>query len=224
MYHSSNINLQWFIWLFQGMRLPDDYRCFLRIHNGQSDRNRPSVLGSTSIANHLKREALLDVKTATLRLAHMKGGLRGCIPITLCVINKCGHYLAITEEAGHTYGRVFWPSMDNETMDLSGDGRMHCFIMADNFTQWFASYADALVKERYPVIRGEIFPYKSASQYTGDNGINVKAATCFLPELSSVNPPRFLFTYRITISMDLSLPKVRYLGSIKGFSMTLYNY
>ena len=182
--------------------------------------NRPSVLGSTSIADHLKREALLDVKTATLGISHMKGGLRGCIPITLCVINTCGHYLAITEEAGHKYGRVFWPSMDNETMNLSGDGRMHCFVMADNFTQWFTSYAENLVRECYPVIRGEIFPYKSASAYTGDNGITVKTATCFLSELSSVNPPRFFFTYRITISMDLSFPKVSYLVIIKDFSIT----
>ena len=190
-----------------GTTLPDDYRCFLRIHNGQKNMNRPSVLGTTHIANHFKREALLNVKTATMSLAHMNGGLRGCIPITLCVANKCGHYMAVNEEASHKYGRVFWPSLDNETVNLGGGGRMHCFLMADNFSEWFTSYAENLVKESYPVIRGEIFPFKSASQHTSDNGITVKTATCFLPELSSVSPPRFFFTYRITILMDQSFPK-----------------
>ena len=169
--------------------------------------NRPGVLGSTRIANHLKREALLNVKSA-VSLAHMHGGLRGCIPITLCVINTCGHYMAITEEAGHKRGRVFWPTLDNETINLGGDGRMHCFIMADNFTQWFTSYAESMVKENYPVINGEIYPYKSASEHTRENGITVKTATCFLPESSNVNPPRFFFTYRISISMDQSFPMV----------------
>jgi F-box protein 3 len=192
------------------MTLPDDYRCSLRIHNGQKEMNRPGVLGSTHIANHFKREALLNVKTATLSLAaHMDGDLRGCIPITLCVINTCGHYMAVSEEAGHKQGCVFWPSLDNETVNLSGYGSMDCFIMADNFSQWFTSYAENLVKESYPVIRGEIYPFKSASQHTGDNGITVKTATCFLPELSSVSPPRFFFTYRITMLMDQSFPRVR---------------
>ena len=170
--------------------------------------NRPGVLGSTSIANHSKKEAILNVNASTVSLAHMQGGIRGCIPITLCTINTCGHYMAITEEAGHKHGRIFWPSLDNATANLSGGGKLHCFLMADDFTQWFTSYAESLVKEHYPVIRGEIYPYKSASTHTGDNGITVKTATCFLPELSYVRPPRFFFTYRITISMDLSCPKV----------------
>ena len=191
------------------MVLPNDYRCSLRIHNGQKRMNLPSAFGSTSIANHIKREALLNVQTATSALdGYDQEGLSGCIPITLCESNTCGHYMAIAGGAGHKKGRVFWPSMDEESMNLRGNGRMHCFLMADNFTQWITSYAENLVTEHYPVIAGEIYAYKSASSFTSDNGITVRTATCFLPELSCINPPRFFFTYRITISMDSSFPKV----------------
>ncbi len=65
--------------------------------------------------------------------------------------------------------------------------------MADNFTQWFTSYAESLVKENYPVINGEIYPYKSASEHTSENGITVKTATCFSCQIEYVNPPRFFF-------------------------------
>lgn len=165
-------------------------------------------MGSASIANHHKRESLLSCQISSSGVSHGLSGLQGCIPITLCVTTTKGHYLALSEEAGHKRGRVFWPTVDNQTVNLSGDGRLHCFIMADTFTQWITSYSENMVAEEFPVIKGEVYPYKFASQCTSMNGICVRTATCFLPELSNINPPQFFFTYRIIISMDTSFPKV----------------
>lgn len=194
---------------FTGRFLPDDYRCFLRIHDGQVNFGEPGVMGSARIANHHKRESLLNGQVASSGISHGRSGLQGCIPVTLCVNTATGHYMALSEEAGHKRGRVFWPSVDSETTNLSGDSRVHCFIMADNFTQWITSYSENLNKEEYPVINNEIYPYKFASKADNPNGVIVKTATCFLPELSTINPPKFFFTYRITISMDSSVPRVR---------------
>lgn len=191
-----------------GRYLPDDYRCFLRIHNGQTDPRQPSVMGSTRIANHHKKEALLSCQISSSGVSHGRNALQGCIPITLCVSTTSRHYMALSEEAGHKRGRIVWPSIDNDTVNLSGDGKVHFFLVADNFTQWITSYSKDLIKEEYPVINGEIYAYKFASEETSaTNGIVIRTATCFLPELSNVNPPKFFFTYRITISMDSSVPK-----------------
>lgn len=203
----SNCIVLWIIFNFLGKSLPNDYRCFLRIHNGEKLKSC-GILGETTISNHFKQEAILDVNSSAQGYSSMVSGLRGCIPITFCTEKNCGHFMAITEEAGHEQGRVFWPSLENENATLVGN-MMHCFVMANSFTQWFTSHAYNMVKEKYPIVNGKIHPYKFASQHTSDNGITVRTATCFLPELSCINPPRFFFTYRITISMDANYSKVR---------------
>ncbi|XP_016099633.1 F-box only protein 3-like [Sinocyclocheilus grahami] len=79
------------------------------------------------------------------------------------------------------------------------------FIMGPNFTKWFTSYVDNVVTGEYPIIRDQIFRYvhdKRCVATTGD--ITVSVSTSFLPELSSVHPPHFFFTYRIRIEMAKS--------------------
>ncbi|XP_042616334.1 F-box only protein 3-like [Cyprinus carpio] len=78
------------------------------------------------------------------------------------------------------------------------------FFSGPNFTEWFTSY-DNVVTGEYPIIRDQIFRYvhdKRCVATTGD--ITVSVSTSFLPELSSVHPPHFFFTYRIRIEMAKS--------------------
>ena len=69
------------------------------------------------------------------------------------------------------------------------------------FAEWLVTYADQLSRNCYPIIKNEIFKFLFSATTT-TQGITVTTTTAFLPELSSVKPPLFFFTYRISISME----------------------
>uniref|UniRef100_A0A4W3HG52 F-box only protein 3-like n=1 Tax=Callorhinchus milii TaxID=7868 RepID=A0A4W3HG52_CALMI len=71
-----------------------------------------------------------------------------------------------------------------------------------SFTEWFTSYVHSVVSGGFPIIREQIFRYvhdKTCVTRTGD--IIISVSTSFLPELSSVHPPHYFFSYRIRIEM-----------------------
>lgn len=187
---------------FLGLTLPLDVQCSYQIHNGQRLVS-PGLIGSMAISNHYQSESLLDLSVASSGLQHREG-LQNCLLLSLCIYTGNGQFIALTDEEGHTPGEIFWPSPDrtiitddNEVANV----KMHKFHSACSFTDWITEYAERLSQNYYPVINKEIFKFEYAASAT-TNGITVKTTTAFLPELSSVHPPLFFFTYRISISMD----------------------
>lgn len=80
-----------------------------------------------------------------------------------------------------------------------------CLCSGSSFFEWFTLYVHNVVTGEYPIIRDQIFRYEHENgcvETTGD--ISVSVSTSFLPELSSVHPPHFFFTYRIRIEMSSS--------------------
>ena len=154
-----------------------------------------------SISNHYQSESLLELKVAANGLQR-RDGLRNCIPISFCVNTGNGQFMALTNEEGHNPGEIFWPSPDRSygNYDVC-PMRMHHFLGGSNFASWLCKYADQLSRNCYPVIQREIYKFLFSGSMT-TRGITVKTTTAFLPELSSVKPPLFFFTYRISISMD----------------------
>ena len=154
-----------------------------------------------SISNHYQSESLLELSVAANGLQR-RDGLRNCIPISFCVNTGNGQFMALTKEEGHNPGEIFWPSPDRSygNYDVC-PMRMHHFLGGNNFASWLCKYAEQLSKNCYPVIDREIYKFLFSGSMT-TNGITVKTTTAFLPELSSVKPPLFFFTYRISISMD----------------------
>ncbi|KAL3193379.1 hypothetical protein MRX96_017609 [Rhipicephalus microplus] len=155
-----------------GVRFPDDLRCCYRIHNGQRLAS-PGLMGSMSIPTHYRSESLLDLETAIAGF-QSRDGLQGCMPLTFCL------------HSGLTQGHP-----------------LDAFITARSFQEWFTGYADMLENEEFVVLDNQ--PYRfyhvPGCELTTDN-ITVSVSTCFMPELSSVNPPHFFHTYRITMSMS----------------------
>lgn len=110
--------------------------------------------------------------------------------------------MALTKEEGHNPGEIFWPSPDRSVDNFEiSPMRMHHFLGGNNFAAWLCKYADQLSRNCYPVIENEIYKFLFSGSMT-TKGITVTTTTAFLPELSSVKPPLFFFTYRISISMD----------------------
>ncbi|KAL2310063.1 hypothetical protein Nmel_006301 [Mimus melanotis] len=75
--------------------------------------------------------------------------------------------------------------------------------LGTSYLEWFTSYVNKVVTGGYPIIRDQIFRYvhdKDCVATTED--ITVSVSTSFLPELSSVHPPHYFFTYRIRIEMS----------------------
>ena len=130
-----------------------------------------------------------------------RDGLRNCIPVSFCVNTGNGQFMALTNEEGHNPGEIFWPSPDRtvDNFDIA-PMRMHHFLGGSNFAEWLITYADQLSRNCYPIIKNEIFKFLFSATTT-TQGITVTTTTAFLPELSSVKPPLFFFTYRISISM-----------------------
>lgn len=186
-----------------GCKLPTDLRCSLRIHNGQRLVS-PGLIGSMAISNHYQSESLLELSVASSGL-QQRNGLRNCIPVSFCVNTGNGQFMALTDEEGHYSGEIFWPSPDRSVDTFENSSMsMHHFLSGNNFTSWLCTYADQLSRNCYPVINNEIYKFLFSDTAITD-GITVTTTTAFLPELSSVKPPLFFFTYRISISMD---PKV----------------
>ncbi|XP_040029680.1 F-box only protein 3 isoform X2 [Gasterosteus aculeatus] len=176
-----------------GCRLPDDYRCSYRIHNGQK-LVIPGLMGSMSLSNHYRSEVLLDVETAAGGFQQRKG-MRRCLPLTFCFHTGLSQYMALEPAEGRRVYESFYPCPDQTAQDPSA---IDMFITGSSFLQWFTAYVHNVVTGEYPIIRDQIFRYvheDGCVETTGD--ITVSVSTSFLPELSSVHPPHFFFTYRI---------------------------
>uniref|UniRef100_A0A3Q1GHQ2 F-box protein 3 n=1 Tax=Acanthochromis polyacanthus TaxID=80966 RepID=A0A3Q1GHQ2_9TELE len=183
-----------------GCRLPDDYRCSYRIHNGQK-LVIPGLMGSMSLSNHYRSEVLLDVETAAGGFQQRKG-MRRCLPLTFCFHTGLSQYMALEPAEGRRMFESFYPCPDQTAQDPSA---IDMFITGSCFLEWFTTYVHNVVTGEYPIIRDQIFRYvhdKGCVATTGD--ITVSVSTSFLPELSSVHPPHFFFTYRIRIEMSSS--------------------
>ncbi|TNN56025.1 F-box only protein 3 [Liparis tanakae] len=90
-----------------GCRLPDDYRCSYRIHNGQK-LVIPGLMGSMSLSNHYRSEVLLDVETAAGGFQQRKG-MRRCLPLTFCFHTGLSQYLALQPAEGRRAHESFYP-------------------------------------------------------------------------------------------------------------------
>uniref|UniRef100_A0A8C9VLP9 F-box protein 3 n=1 Tax=Scleropages formosus TaxID=113540 RepID=A0A8C9VLP9_SCLFO len=180
-----------------GCKLPNDYRCSFRIHNGQK-LVVPGLMGSMALSNHYRSEDLLDIETAAGGFQQRKG-MRQCLPLTFCFHTGLSQYMALESVEGRVRGEIFYQCPDQLAQDPSA---IDMFITGSSFTDWFTSYVHNVVTEEYPIIRDQIFRYihdKECVATTGD--IKVSVSTSFLPELSSIHPPHYFFTYRIRIEM-----------------------
>ncbi|XP_052007948.1 F-box only protein 3 [Xyrauchen texanus] len=183
-----------------GCKLPIDYRCSYRIHNGQK-LVVPGLMGSMALSNHYRSEDLLDIETASGGFQQRKG-MRQCLPLTFCFHTGLSQYMALESTEGRSRSEIFYQCPDQLAQDPSA---IDMFITGSNFTEWFTTYVDNVVTGEYPIIRDQIFRYvhdKRCVATTGD--ITISVSTSFLPELSSVHPPHFFFTYRIRIEMEKS--------------------
>ncbi|TWW63880.1 F-box only protein 3 [Takifugu flavidus] len=178
--------------------LPNDYRCSYRIHNGQK-LVIPGLMGSMSLSNHYRSEVLLDIETAGGGFQQRKG-MRHCLPLTFCFHTGLSQYMALESAEGRHKFESFYPCPDQTAQDPSA---INMFITGSSFLDWFTTYVHNVVSGDFPIIRDQIFRYvhdKGCVATTDD--ITVSVSTSFLPELSSVHPPHFFFTYRVRIEMS----------------------
>ncbi|XP_064490226.1 F-box only protein 3-like isoform X3 [Ornithodoros turicata] len=182
-----------------GVRLPDDLRCSYRIHNGQRLAS-PGLMGSMSIPSHYRSEFMLDIETAVtgFQVLRSREGLEGCMPLTFCLHSGQSQLIALRDTDGHVPFTVFYPSHDP----------VDYFITGRSFSEWFTTYGEMLHRKEFVVLDSQ--PYRfyhepGCEQVTGHT--RVKVATCFVPELSTINPPHFFHTYRITMSMSEEAPE-----------------
>ncbi|KAK1876327.1 F-box only protein 3 [Dissostichus eleginoides] len=159
------------------------------------------LMGSMSLSNHYRSEVLLDVETAAGGFQQRKG-MRRCLPLTFCFHTGLSQYMALQPAEGRRKFESFYPCPDQLAQDPSA---IDMFITGSCFLEWFTAYVHNVVTGEFPIIRDQIFRYvhdKSCVATTGE--ITVSVSTSFLPELSSVHPPHFFFTYRIRIEMSSS--------------------
>ncbi|KAM6945880.1 F-box only protein 3 isoform 2-T2 [Aplochiton taeniatus] len=181
-----------------GCKLPTDYRCSYRIHNGQK-LVVPGLMGSMALSNHYRSEDLLDIETAAGGFQQRKG-MRQCLPLTFCFHTGLSQYMAMEATEGRCCSDIFYHCPDQMAQDPSA---IDMFITGNSFSEWFTTYVENVVSGEYPIIRDQIFRYVHDKQCVATtNDITVSVSTSFLPELSSVHPPHFFFTYRIRIEMS----------------------
>ncbi|KAJ8795988.1 hypothetical protein J1605_002750 [Eschrichtius robustus] len=181
-----------------GCKLPDDYRCSYRIHNGQK-LVVPGLLGSMALSNHYRSEDLLDVDTAAGGF-QQRQGLKYCLPLTFCIHTGLSQYIAVEAAEGRNKNEVFYQCPDQMARNPAA---IDMFIIGATFTDWFTSYVNNVVSGGFPIIRDQIFRYVHDAECVATTGdITVSVSTSFLPELSSVHPPHYFFTYRIRIEMS----------------------
>lgn len=186
-----------------GLKLPPDMRCSYRIHNGQR-LTSPGLMGSMSIHSHYRSESLLDLDTVMAGYRY-RDGLRGCAPLTFCLHSGLTQFLAVTDEDGYERNTVFYPS---QNIVDEGSVGIDSFITGSSFEEWLTTYANHLESNDFVILHDQPFRFlhEPSCEETTDY-ITVSVATCFLPELSTVSPPSFFYTYRITMSMSSDAPQ-----------------
>ncbi|XP_010148836.1 PREDICTED: F-box only protein 3-like, partial [Eurypyga helias] len=89
-----------------GCKLPDDYRCSFRIHNGQK-LVVPGLMGSMALSNHYRSEDLLDIDTAAGGF-QQRLGLKQCLPLTFCIHTGLSQYMALESVEGRNKYEIFY--------------------------------------------------------------------------------------------------------------------
>ncbi|XP_060767662.1 F-box only protein 3 isoform X3 [Neoarius graeffei] len=140
-----------------GCKLPNDYRCSYRIHNGQK-LVVPGLMGSMALSNHYRSEDLLDIETAAGGFQQRKG-MRQCLPLTFCFHTGLSQYMALESTEGRTRSEIFYHCPDQLAQDPSA---IDMFITGSSFTEWFTSYVQNVVTGEYPIIRDQIFRIEMA--------------------------------------------------------------
>uniref|UniRef100_A0A4W2CNM7 F-box protein 3 n=1 Tax=Bos indicus x Bos taurus TaxID=30522 RepID=A0A4W2CNM7_BOBOX len=135
-----------------GCKLPDDYRCSYRIHNGQK-LVVPGLLGSMALSNHYRSEDLLDVDTAAGGF-QQRQGLKSCLPLTFCIHTGLSQYIAVEAAEGRNKNEVFYQCPDQMARNPAA---IDMFIIGATFTDWFTSYVNSVVSGGFPIIRDQIF-------------------------------------------------------------------
>ena len=189
------------------MCLPNDLKCSLRIHNGQNF-SECGLLGSVHIGGHYDTEYLLALNLIINGIS-ARPGLQGCVPLSFCATSRSSQFIRLSDAEENTKGQIFWPNVDHDS-ESPTPGAMHAFVQAYSFTEWFTGYAKKLQESKHVFLNNEIFRYShDSSMEAVTHGIKVTTSTMFVPSMSMVSPPKFFFTYFITISMDESESKVR---------------
>ncbi|XP_042202000.1 F-box only protein 3 isoform X2 [Callorhinchus milii] len=135
-----------------GFKLPNDYRCSLRIHNGQR-LVVPGLMGSMALSSHYRSEDLLDVDTAAGGFQQRRG-LKHCFPLTFCIHTGLSQYMALDDVEGRHRCEIFYHCADQMACDPSV---VDMFITGASFTEWFTSYVHSVVSGGFPIIREQIF-------------------------------------------------------------------
>ncbi|TKS66675.1 F-box only protein 3 [Collichthys lucidus] len=139
-----------------GCRLPDDYRCSYRIHNGQK-LVIPGLMGSMSLSNHYRSEVLLDVETAAGGFQQKKG-MRRCLPLTFCFHTGLSQYMALQPAEGRRMFESFYPCpVRTLPVCLTFQNKGSCFV------EWFTGYVHNVVAGEFPIIRDQIFRIEMSS-------------------------------------------------------------
>ncbi|XP_039393388.1 F-box only protein 3 isoform X2 [Mauremys reevesii] len=135
-----------------GCKLPDDYRCSFRIHNGQK-LVVPGLMGSMALSNHYRSEDLLDIDTAAGGF-QQRLGLKQCLPLTFCIHTGLSQYMALESVEGRNKYEIFYQCPDQMARNPSA---IDMFITGTSYLEWFTSYVNNVVTGGYPIIRDQIF-------------------------------------------------------------------
>ncbi|XP_002736279.1 F-box only protein 3-like [Saccoglossus kowalevskii] len=183
-----------------GCKLPIDLRCSFRIHNGQINELK-GLMGSVELGtyHYSRTELLLDLKSA---IAGFNSAESGCLfPLTFCPFHGTSQYMVLKSQHSMVSGTVIYPCEDPAALYKD------YFISAGTFTEWLCSFAKKLQQNKYRARDGVIYRYYHDDNCVAvTNHIKVTVATCMMPELSSINPPKYIFAYHITMVMDEQAP------------------
>lgn len=181
-------------------KLPLDLRCAYRIHNGQTFESF-GLLGSVTLSTYYRTETLLDVSMACHYVQNGRG-VEGCMPLTVCPYSGFSEYISLTDQYGLSLNHIYCRSRDDVSNFTSGRD-IPFFISGKNFLSWFTNYVDTLISGGFSLDNGEIFRYYHPPDCVERTGpFQVSVSTCFLPDVSRINPPYYLHTYMITMQMD----------------------
>ncbi|KAK7503114.1 hypothetical protein BaRGS_00005740 [Batillaria attramentaria] len=183
-------------------RFPADLRCSLQIHNGQEMGTGLGLLGCIMISTYFRSEGLLDCASMA-RSYEDEGDLTGCVPITYCFVSQKSQYMAVTDAGGFKVGEMFYPTPDQSNNDADQ------FITGNSYLEWFEKFVVDLETDVFPRIDNRIFRFyhEPGCEARTDDCFSVSVSTCFMPDLSTINPPHYFYVYRVTMSMDKNADK-----------------
>ncbi|XP_033629570.1 F-box only protein 3-like [Asterias rubens] len=202
----------------ENIDIPLDLLCSLHVHNGQTiptdgdDTVTIGLGGTLSLYDYSSSPSLLSYEEILTLIQDgnedQENNLK-TLTVLRCPFNRTTIRMCLDSTGEFLRGFMFYRQHNFLHNFFHGVAHKGFFLSAESFTDWLSQLADRLSDPGTMVHPTGLFRfYHEPSCLAVTDDVKVTVATTFVPELSeTLNRPKRMFSYHITMEMDKDVHK-----------------